>query len=915
MADISLTIGNTTKLFDLAIEDGRKLLSISEEPIIPIRALSDIPSYGDLPPDKILAFVQNNWRGGMGQKNHFNIMDMYADGRNIDTREPNMIFLGPLINTIGAIADTIIDFEFFKNREFAFSIDNVYKLDLAGTTWVPVLELDLIIDNCDDAWNEITVAGVTATADTTDKQVGAASAKFVLTDAVAAGTTIAAEAISAINLGAYNQVTLWIKSSVTTAAGDLQLLFDAHAECASPNEIVDIPALLANTWTQITLPVDLAHGNTVSIGLKYVTDLGACTIHVDDVRYGAIESMAVYDDYIFCCLTSGKYYYSTSGEAASWTQTALDNAIANILCVAPPFSGTKDLLVSAQRPNIVRTSLSPYASVPVLRESSASEDSGVDTAAAAWIAQTFTPDTTHIIGSVKLKMLRVDTPGTLTVSIRATDGSGHPTGPDLCSGTMDGDTISAVTPTLYTIYIESGAELTAAVKYAIVVRALSATGSDKITCRADSANPYADGNLETSADSGATWSTTAGTDLMFYEYSAEVVGAGWSDPPYYIGDEESDITSLTVLNGILCVGKTDGLYALPSDGRPIALTPEFKQKRNPDNFKFHTNWQGIFYVSVAGDIMEIVGNYNSVFAIDYMGPLERSPELATIGSVKGITRDDKNLYAVLLVGTDYIIYTGRERRDDKYGLRWEWVPYSFLSTNASGAIKVMQRDGENPKLWFVYGTNVANIILSRSPNYPLGDSNYRFCTQGYLITTYFDCDYATWLKLYYQLWTIASNLVEDHIYIVVYYEDDADTSWTSLATITTDGVQSVDFTALSNKKIRLKIELNTDDSTITPILSEYILRGVLQPELTRTLNLTVILGQSDSRKPSSDLTFLEGGRTATAPITLKDLRFGTTKYITYLPNSPMEMEAIDEASKQPSYRATILAQQLNWTPP
>lgn len=110
MADLSITIGETTKSFDLAKDENKqKMMATREEPIIPIRALSDVPSYGDLPPEKILAFVQNNWRGGMGQKDHFNIMDMFANGENIDTREPNQIILGPLINTIAAaMTDTII---------------------------------------------------------------------------------------------------------------------------------------------------------------------------------------------------------------------------------------------------------------------------------------------------------------------------------------------------------------------------------------------------------------------------------------------------------------------------------------------------------------------------------------------------------------------------------------------------------------------------------------------------------------------------------------------------------------------------------------------------------------------------------------------------------------------------------------
>ncbi len=611
MSDISLLIGSTTKLFDLATEEGQKLFSTREEPIIPPRALFDVPSYGDLPPEKILAFVQNNWRGGMGQKDRFNIMDMFAEGRSIDTREPNQVILGPKINTSGAIAATIVFTDFFEGREYAASTRYVYKLDADKAGWTEVLDV---------------------------------------------------------------------------GAGD------------------------------------------------------------------TVECIGHYDGYIYVGLTTGKYYYSDTGENAAWTQSNLDDAVMHEIVVAPSFTATKDVLVLAKRPNEIRTAIAP----------------------------------------------------------------------------KNGE-------------------------------------------------------------------------------------AGWTDPPYYVGDENSDITSVFVLNGTLFIGKQDGLYALPTDGRPVVVI-DYRQQKKSTNFKYQTNWQGISYSSAAGDILEIIGGSGSMFSIDYMGPLSRSPELATIGTIQGITSDDKNIYAVFLIGSNYVIYAGRERRDDKQGLRWEWTPYIHLGTNVCGAIKVMQRSGESPLLWFAYGTNIAYAILAKAPNYPLGDTAYRFCAEGYLITTFFDAGYDTWQKIFYQLWSIAENLTAG-ITIDVHYWKDTDSSWTVLTTITANGVQSVDLTSLSCKKVRLKFTLKSGTNTVTPILREFIYRGVLQPEITKTLDFTVILGQSSSRKPSSDLAFLEGGRVATAPITLKDLRFGTTKQITFLPNSPIEIEAIDEASKQPSYRARILAQQLNWTSP
>jgi len=613
MADISLTIGATTKTFNLAKENRRKLFSTREEQIIPIKALSDVPSYGDLPPDKILAFVQNNWRGGMGQKDRFSVIDLYADGQSIDTREPNQVILGPKINTSGTIAATIVHQLLFENREYAASTTKLYKLDEDKADWTEVLDV--------------------------------------------------------------------------------------------------------------------------------------ATIYTD-----TIECIGNYDGYIYVGLTTGKYVYSNTGEAASWTQSTLDDAVMHEICVAPSFTATKDIIVLAKRPNEVRTAIAPL-------------------------------------------------------------------------------------------------------------------------------------NAE----------------------------AGWTDPPYYVGDEYSDITSLFVLNGTLFIGKEDGLYALPVDGRPVLIL-SFRQQKISTNFQYQTDWQGVTYTSAAGDILEIIAGSSSMLSVDYIGPLERSPELATIGEIKGITSDDKNIYAVFLVGSYYIIYAGRERRDDKYGLRWEWTPYIYLGTNVCGSIRVMQRTGESSLLWFAYGTNMAYAILAKPPNYPLGDSSYRYCAEGNLVTTFFDAGYDTWQKIFYQLWSIAENLTTG-VTIDVHYWKDTDSDWTPLTTIIANGVQSVDLAALSCKKIRLKFTLKSSTNTVTPILREFIYRGVLQPEVTRTLDFTVILSQSSSKKPSTDLAFLETGRVATAPITLKDLRFGTTKYIAFLPNSPMEVEIEDEVSKQPSYRAQILAQELNWTAP
>jgi hypothetical protein len=134
-----------------------------------------------------------------------------------------------------------------------------------------------------------------------------------------------------------------------------------------------------------------------------------------------------------------------------------------------------------------------------------------------WYAQTFkTGAVGHTITSVKLLMWREGSPGTVTVSIKAVNGSGHPTGADLTSGTTNGNTLTTntagewreITLTEYTLAVNT--------THAIVVRATSGDADNAAFWRLDSTSPtYADGNMEYSGNSGASWTSYTGYDQLF----------------------------------------------------------------------------------------------------------------------------------------------------------------------------------------------------------------------------------------------------------------------------------------------------------------------------------------------------------------------------------------------------------------
>ena len=150
-----------------------------------------------------------------------------------------------------------------------------------------------VIHSCGAVWDEKTDADFTVTVDTKDYKHGSAL-KIVIAATAAAADSIS-DSITSINLSGYDYVEFWIKSTMATAAGDLQLLLDNTASVASPLETLDVPALVANTWTfcRVALANPRLDTAIISVGLSYTTDIGAATVWLDDIR-AALDSSATW---------------------------------------------------------------------------------------------------------------------------------------------------------------------------------------------------------------------------------------------------------------------------------------------------------------------------------------------------------------------------------------------------------------------------------------------------------------------------------------------------------------------------------------------------------------------------------------------------------------------------------------------
>ena len=124
----------------------------------------------------------------------------------------------------------------------------------------------------------------TQSLDTKDRKQGTQSLKIVIASGASAGDFLS-DSITSKNISGYDTIEMWVKSTVATSAGNLKLLLDDSASCASPLETLSIPALSADTWTFVRMSLANPETDTaiISVGLEYDSDLGACTVWIDDI--------------------------------------------------------------------------------------------------------------------------------------------------------------------------------------------------------------------------------------------------------------------------------------------------------------------------------------------------------------------------------------------------------------------------------------------------------------------------------------------------------------------------------------------------------------------------------------------------------------------------------------------------------
>jgi hypothetical protein len=140
----------------------------------------------------------------------------------------------------------------------------------------------LVLEDCEDVW-------VQGTADTTVSNVaGKVGVNCVrgTTVTVGATTLLMTEDFAPVDITTYDGIYFWIRSSVLTAADDLNFLLDETAACGSADETFAIPICAAAVWRQcfFRMVAPSALNALVSVGLYQKANLADGTFDIDDVE-------------------------------------------------------------------------------------------------------------------------------------------------------------------------------------------------------------------------------------------------------------------------------------------------------------------------------------------------------------------------------------------------------------------------------------------------------------------------------------------------------------------------------------------------------------------------------------------------------------------------------------------------------
>jgi len=138
--------------------------------------------------------------------------------------------------------------------------------------------------------------GTVVSIEASKKKEGTGSVKIIVHVSTTTALLAYENLVTNVDLTDQTQVQFWVRSSVATTAGQLEIVLDNTANCGSPEVHIDVPVLAPDTWKLVTAAITSSTVTTfvanadksavTCVGVEVETDLSTTqeeTVYVDEI--------------------------------------------------------------------------------------------------------------------------------------------------------------------------------------------------------------------------------------------------------------------------------------------------------------------------------------------------------------------------------------------------------------------------------------------------------------------------------------------------------------------------------------------------------------------------------------------------------------------------------------------------------
>ncbi len=803
-----------------------EISNIDFSPTLSEQFYTDEASYANTLPNREATRDQTDWRKGVGElkfKSLDSLGKRYGKSVGCDARFLDRVVLGPIVNAVSAPAfgTETID---LSNKDFE--------------KWT---------GSAADNWTD--VGSPTVVEETTTVHGGSSAWKQTDNTANVGTEQYAAHSPAVENVS--TTVSVWVRAETNP----LPVKLDIIERGVSLGSQTGTAA--TGSWTQITKAVTPTSGESSCLLCRITrTDTTNGNLIVDDFAISATESTpSTLGTVTSSALYNSKFYIGSNNGLFEWDDgndqyNFIEGSPRYITDIEPFTEGTTDYIFIAC--GVDKGYWYWDGTTLTVAGACTATDTGtagnVDVGAHSWKVTFVTANGETTLGTVSNVVTIASSAKQVSLTYVPLGGGG--TTARNIYRTVAGDTgdykyVGQIANNTGTSFTDNVADAS----LGSVGPASNTTGNT--FSKAQQASP--DHNAQYFADAdGTLWKNETTTAIA--SNNAPVAGS-WSTP-VTVGVTSKVINALLAHKGNLYVSKENAWYD-ENSGSPAELIDELDTQDDSNSGVSPISWKAKAYAPFGLQALYEYdsGNatYQTISLADFApGQLELS------GQVLGMAADSSYLYAFLKgdstsgnEGTGIQIVAGRyETVGDTSA--WAWHPIQEKTGTAVKFVQISPNESPN-KLWFcltVSGTDTMYYVKLPDKYADVANStSYTFLTGGKLITGYFDLNFPAEDKAWASV-TMHTKSLTANITVAVAYQLDNDTSWTTWNTFNTSPIQTKYFSSSSvikGKRIRFRLTFATNDTSKTPELIAFVVRGHVAWPRRKDFVLPILIeeGQTD----------------------------------------------------------------------